>query len=1282
MKLLKVTFLWSSCFLMSMSVWASEGVLDTTFHSPDGNVLWDGGSGYDRGRDIALQQDGKILVSGYMTNGTDNDLMVIRYNRDGTLDAGFGTNGAYLYDGGNGNDGAYAIAVQSDNKILVAGDSLNSTDDDVIVLRLDSDGTLDPNFGSNGIFTFDSGNEAAIDLLIQSDGKIVICGSCNNGTDSDLLVMRLNANGVPDTTFGTNGVAIYDGGNGHDSGSRLTVQNDGKILVTGNSHNGSDNDILVARFSINGTLDTSFGTNGIVLYDGGDYDRGYGIDTNSNGNILVTGHLTKPDQDITDYDIPVICFDSNGNLDMSFGNNGIVLYDGGTHEECYDLMVQSDDTILIAGHSGNSIGAISDWSVVVLKYDPNGILDTTFGTNGVYQYDPTGNTEWGYGLTLQTDGKIVVAGQAHNGTDDDVIVLRLTNIAGDSNEPNEPNSPSDPNNHLPVIFADPNLENAVETALSVTDPTPSDMLSLYRLDAMSLGIADITGLEYATNLNTLDLRSNQIADISELSGLINLLWLGIYSNRISDLSPLSGLTSLQELDPGNNQISDISALSNMTNLTYLDLTQNQITDVNALSGLTNLTRLYLSDNQIMDLSSLSGLNSLVALDVGRNQITDINDLSSLSALERLWLHENQIVDVSALTSLTNLATLWLQQNSLNNNAYCTDLAAIAANNSSLTVLEYTPNSKPPTGLSVSDGTYADRVRITWDALCNGPLYTSYYQVSRSDSLSGTRTAISAWQITVTFTDLNVQPDMTYYYWVRAATDEQGQDFTAYSASDTGSVAGSVPGNPNGPPEPNDPDIPIEPNKPIEPNEPSEPGEPNEPNDIPPFLIWSRPPIEIEPNVDMPPVFCGWSEPARSTEQIGNRRQWRMDADDFRRIGPIPVTRIRWWGGYKAWTSPEPPESQPIAWHIGFWANQIEGIDQREVFPERMVWSLEIPAERIHFEPVGHIEFPQKQPDMCFLYEVLLEPEEWFHQVAYESNEDIFWISITAIYPADVEAKNLWGWITRPHLWGNGAVMPAIMGEWPTYDERLFPGRIYPIENSLLCGWNQAYDMCFELLTEHPWGKWDQSFMGLRDWPYSEDQVSFAIDDEVGNIQVERRVADDWLCERIDPVVAISWQGSYIGYGYEAYNCDQVEEPRRPDYFILSLRMPTNVSAQDGNPGELVWEYLAYDYDEVLVGYDRNPEGQPNESVFRYSVRLPEDAWFRQENLGQTYWFSVVAVYRARLDEIQHPWGWTNRPHMFGSTAISITRDGSVPEPVYDQAGEPVDMSFTLSTVPQ
>jgi len=450
--------------------------------------------------------------------------------------------------------------------------------------------------------------------------------------------------------------------------------------------------------------------------------------------------------------------------------------------------------------------------------------------------------------------------------------------------------------------------------------------------------------------------------------------------------------------------------------------------------------------------------------------------------------------------------------------------------------------------------------------------------------------------------------------------------------------------------------------------------------------WLQPPIEIDPNVDVPPVFCGWSEPARSTEQSGLRRQWRMDADDFRCLGPIPITRIRWWGGYKGWTQPEPPESQPMAWHIGFWANMVEGLEPNKLYPERLVWSLEIPAERIHFEPVGHVEFPQQQSDMCFTYEVHLEPEEWFHQAEFESNEDVFWISITAIYPADAEPVNMWGWFTRPHLWGSGAVIPAIMGEWPTYDERLLPRRITPIENSLMCGENQAYDLCFELLTEQPWIKWDQPFTGIYEWPGYLDETSMALEPDEGEFMMSRQVADDWLCERPDPVTAIVWNGSYIGYGYEACKCDDVLAPRKPDYFLLSLRDDTfGAGAESDNyPGEKIWEYAAYDYDEVLVGYDRNPEGEPNEPVFCYSVRLPEDAWFQKEAPESIYWFSVVAVFREPVGEIPYEWGWTNHRHMFGSNALVLESSvDMMPQwhPLLDSLAGPVDMSFTLLTIP-
>ncbi len=375
------------------------------------------------------------------------------------------------------------------------------------------------------------------------------------------------------------------------------------------------------------------------------------------------------------------------------------------------------------------------------------------------------------------------------------------------------------------------------------------------------------------------------------------------------------------------------------------------------------------------------------------------------------------------------------------------------------------------------------------------------------------------------------------------------------------------------------------------------------------------------------------------------------------------------------------------WHIGIWANRVEGVEPNDLYPERLVWSVEIPNERIAREPVGLDDVPGRLPEMCSVYEIGLEPEEWFHQAEVPTNEGIFWISITAFYPTDTEAINMWGWRTRPHLWGGGAVMPAIMGEWPTHEERLFPGRIQPIENSAMCEESRTADLCFELLTEDPWVKWDQPFTGIRDWPWYADEMSDALELEDEELLTLRQVADDWICERQGPVVAASWHGSYLGYAYEACGCEPMPAPRRPDYFLLSLwtGAPPNDREPYEHPGEKVWEYPAHDYDEVLVGYDKNPEGDPNEPVFRYSVRVPEDAWFRQSAPETVYWFSVAPVFREPAADRPYSWGWTNAPHVFGDGALFIDyrlRMTLQWQQVRNPLEEAVDMSFTLYTVPE
>ncbi len=197
--------------------------------------------------------------------------------------------------------------------------------------------------------------------------------------------------------------------------------------------------------------------------------------------------------------------------------------------------------------------------------------------------------------------------------------------------------------NVTVNMPDPNLKAAVIEKLGLTeDPTTGDMALLNWFNADQRGIQNLTGLEYARNLQG--------------------LWLN--ENEISDISPVANLTHLEQLELHNNQISTIPSLSALTNLTRLGLSNNQINDITRLTGLTGLEELQLHNNQISNISELSGLTSLIALGLGDNQITTVPSLSSLGSLEFLNLYGNQITDASGVSGLNNLVELILTLNQL------------------------------------------------------------------------------------------------------------------------------------------------------------------------------------------------------------------------------------------------------------------------------------------------------------------------------------------------------------------------------------------------------------------------------------------------------------------------------------------------------------------------------------------------------------------------------------------------------------------------------------------
>jgi len=186
----------------------------------------------------------------------------------------------------------------------------------------------------------------------------------------------------------------------------------------------------------------------------------------------------------------------------------------------------------------------------------------------------------------------------------------------------------------PADIPDPALKAAIEEALGVENPTPTDMLGLAELVAPMKRITDLTGLQYAANLRWLDLsRGNDnggvgIWDISPLAGLISLEHLDLNNNYISDISALSGMDLLEYLDVHDNRISDLSPLAGKTRLhtAYLyrqfDQTGDLLSDISVLAGLPNLTILNLRDNNISDLSPLLSLGSLEYLDVDLNPLSD------------------------------------------------------------------------------------------------------------------------------------------------------------------------------------------------------------------------------------------------------------------------------------------------------------------------------------------------------------------------------------------------------------------------------------------------------------------------------------------------------------------------------------------------------------------------------------------------------------------------------------------------------------------------------------
>jgi uncharacterized delta-60 repeat protein len=272
--------------------YTSAGELDTSF-STDGIVTTAIGSSTDAGQAVVIDSQDRVVVAGIAWNGSDYDFAVVRYTSAGELDTSFGTGGKVVTDFGFGSDYGRAVVVDSAGRIIVAGYSDNGSDKDFAVVRYNGDGSLDTSFGTGGKVTTDigsSGGDYGRAVAVDSQDRVIVVGYAFNGSNDDFAVVRYTPAGVLDASFGTGGIVTTAIGTSSDYGNAVVVDSAGRIIVAGYIVNGSDYDFAVVRYTSAGVLDTSFGTGGkVTTAVGTSSDGATGVAIDSEGRIVVAG---------------------------------------------------------------------------------------------------------------------------------------------------------------------------------------------------------------------------------------------------------------------------------------------------------------------------------------------------------------------------------------------------------------------------------------------------------------------------------------------------------------------------------------------------------------------------------------------------------------------------------------------------------------------------------------------------------------------------------------------------------------------------------------------------------------------------------------------------------------------------------------------------------------------------------------------------------------------------------------------------------------------------------
>ncbi|MEM7646318.1 MAG: SBBP repeat-containing protein [Pseudomonadota bacterium] len=376
--------------------------MDTTFNGTgyltiNGSA---GGSGNDQIYDMATDSQNRIVAVGSSVNASGNlDMTVWRLNEDGTTDTSFATAGVFSHDsaaGGSNADVGYGVVISSDDQIYVTGTSVNgSSDFDMVLWRLNSDGTLDTNFNGTGFVVDDSAAGGGVhdqgnDVTLDGFGKIVVVGfSDQSATNRDLAVWRYNPNGSLDSGFNSTGRFTHDGAAGgeDDSGNGVVIDSANNLFVTGRSDSGANlDDMTIWKISSSGALDTGFNSTGFLTHNGAaggsDFDSGSDIVIADDGDLIVTGFSRNSDGN---NDMVLWRVTQTGTFDTTFAGTGFTSFDvaqifsGNSNDTGEKILIDSENRIVVAGSGSENL--------CIWRYLQDGTLDIDFNTDGFFSHD-------------------------------------------------------------------------------------------------------------------------------------------------------------------------------------------------------------------------------------------------------------------------------------------------------------------------------------------------------------------------------------------------------------------------------------------------------------------------------------------------------------------------------------------------------------------------------------------------------------------------------------------------------------------------------------------------------------------------------------------------------------------------------------------------------------------------------------------------------------------------------------------------------------------------------